>query len=83
LYFSGGMLSYSHVMKDKKIERETITLNGRVYVVNNDPKHQRRQRAGYYGRNPKWVVRLMESIGITTWPPSQRPTKSHQQSILY
>ena len=53
MYFSGGMLSYSHVMKDKKIERETITLNGRVYVVNNDPKHQRRQRAGYYGRNPK------------------------------
>jgi len=41
------------VMRDKKQKVETITLNGRVYVVNNDPKHQRRQRAGYYGRNPK------------------------------
>ena len=43
-------------MRDKtKKEKfiDTITINGNTYVVNNDPKHQRRQRAGYYGRNPK------------------------------
>jgi hypothetical protein len=34
-------------------DRETVTINGNTYVVNNDPKHQRRQRAGYCGRNPK------------------------------
>ena len=32
---------------------DTITINGNVYVVNNDPKHRRRQLAGYYGSNPK------------------------------
>ncbi len=39
--------------KTKRQQKETITLNGRVYVVNNDPKHQSRQLAGYYGSNPK------------------------------
>jgi len=34
-------------------KRDTITLNGNVYFVNNDPKHQRRQLAGYRGNNPK------------------------------
>ena len=43
-------------------DRETITLNGNTYVVNNDPKHQRRQRAGYYGRNPKWLIDLIVSV---------------------
>ncbi len=33
--------------------QDTVTLNGNTYVVNNDPKHQRRQRAGYCVRNPK------------------------------
>ena len=30
-------------------KRDTITLNGNVYFVNNDPK----QLAGYRGNNPK------------------------------
>ena len=34
-------------------KRDTITLNGNVYFVNNDPKLQRRQLAGYRGNNPK------------------------------
>jgi len=73
-------------MRDKKQEVETITLNGRVYVVNNDPKHQRRQRAGYYGRNPKWAAPLLIGltlIGLTTWQPTQKPAKSRQKSIPY
>ena len=44
------------VMRDKTKKKEfvdTITINGNVYVVNNDPKHRRRQLSGYYGKNPK------------------------------
>ncbi len=43
-------------MRDKtKKEKfvDTVTINGNVYVVNNDPKHRRRQLAGYCGNNPK------------------------------
>ena len=42
--------------------QDTVTLNGNTYVVNNDPKHQRRQRAGYCGRNPKWLIDLIVSV---------------------
>ena len=42
------MLAYARLLKV-----DTITINGNVYVVNNDPKHRRRQLAGYYGSNPK------------------------------
>ena len=44
------------VMRDKtKKEKfvDTVTINGNVYVVNNDPKHRQRQLAGYCGNNPK------------------------------
>ena len=45
------------VSSDKKNittqNQDTVTLNGNTYIVNNDPTHQRRQRAGYCGRNPK------------------------------
>ncbi len=30
-----------------------MTLNGHTYFINEDPKHRRRQLAGYYGKNPK------------------------------
>jgi len=33
--------------------RDTFTLNGTTYTVNNDLKHQADQLAGYHGRNPK------------------------------
>lgn len=32
---------------------DTFTLNGNTYTVNNDPKHQANQLAGYCGNNPK------------------------------
>ena len=44
------------VMRDKtKKEKfvDTVTINGNVYVVNNDPKHRQRQLEGYCGNNPK------------------------------
>jgi len=44
------------VMRDKiKKEKfvDTITINGNVYIVNNDPKHQADQLAGYCGKNVK------------------------------
>ena len=50
------------VMRDKKLKEaakkiwknySVITLNGNTYFVNEDPKHRRRQLAGYYGKNPK------------------------------
>ncbi len=37
----------------RETKRDTFTLNGNTYTVNNDPKHQRRQLAGYCGNNPK------------------------------
>jgi len=39
----------------KKVWRKysLMTLNGNTYVVNEDPKHRRRQLSGYYGKNPK------------------------------
>tara|TARA_Y100000401_G_scaffold28849_2_gene21000 strand:+ start:1139 stop:1270 length:132 start_codon:yes stop_codon:yes gene_type:complete len=43
-------------MRDKtKKEKfvDTVTINGNVYVVNNDPKHRQRQLEGYCGNNPK------------------------------
>ena len=36
-----------------KRKRDTFTLNGNTYEVNNDPKHQRDMLAGYCGNNPK------------------------------
>ena len=51
------------VMRDKKQIKEAakkvwknysiVTLNGHTYFINEDPKHRRRQLAGYYGNNPK------------------------------
>lgn len=50
------------VMRDKKLKEDskkvwknysTVTINGNTYLVNEDPKHRRRQLAGYYGNNPK------------------------------
>jgi hypothetical protein len=32
---------------------DTFTLNGNTYTVDNDPKHQANQLAGYCGNNPK------------------------------
>ena len=37
----------------REVKRDTFTLNGNTYTVNNDPKHQRSQLAGYFGNNPK------------------------------
>jgi hypothetical protein len=37
----------------REAKRDTFTLNGNTYEVNNDPKHQRDQLAGYCGNNPK------------------------------
>ena len=33
--------------------RDTFTLNGNTYTVNNDPTHKRDQLSGYRGNNPK------------------------------
>ena len=33
--------------------RDTFTLNGNTYTVNNDPAHKRDQLSGYCGNNPK------------------------------
>ena len=33
--------------------RDTFTLNGNTYTVNNDPAHKRDQLSGYRGNNPK------------------------------
>ena len=40
--------------REAKLHLDTFTLNGNTYEVNNDPKHQADQLAGYHGRNPKW-----------------------------
>ncbi len=37
----------------REVKRDTFTLNGNTYTVNNDPAHQRDQLAGYCGNNPK------------------------------
>jgi hypothetical protein len=37
----------------REAKRDTFTLNGNTYTVNNDPKHQANQLAGYCGNNPK------------------------------
>ena len=51
------------VMRDKKQIKEAakkvwknysiMTLNGHTYFINEDPKHRRRQLAGYCGKNAK------------------------------
>ena len=39
--------------RKREAKRDTFTLNGNTYTVNNDPKHQANQLAGYCGNNPK------------------------------
>ena len=45
--------SYMDAKRKREAKRDTFTLNGKTYTVNNDPKHQADQLAGYHGRNPK------------------------------
>ena len=44
---------YMDAKRKREAKRDTFTLNGNTYTVNNDPKHQRSQLAGYFGNNPK------------------------------
>ena len=44
---------YMDAKRKREAKRDTCTLNGNTYTVNNDPKHQADQLAGYHGRNPK------------------------------
>jgi hypothetical protein len=44
---------YAADKRKREAKRDTFTLNGNTYTVDNDPKHQRRQLAGYRGNNPK------------------------------
>ncbi len=44
---------YMDAKRKREAKRDTLTLNGNTYTVNNDPKHQADQLAGYHGRNPK------------------------------
>ena len=44
---------YAADKRKRQAKRDTFTLNGNTYTVNNDPKHQADQLAGYHGRNPK------------------------------
>jgi len=44
---------YMDAKRKREAKRDTFTLNGNTYTVNNDPKHQANQLAGYHGRNPK------------------------------
>ena len=44
---------YMDAKRKREAKRDTFTLNGNTYTVNNDPKHQADQLAGYHGRNPK------------------------------
>jgi hypothetical protein len=44
---------YAAAKRERQIKRDTFTLNGNTYTVNNDPKHQRDMLAGYCGNNPK------------------------------
>jgi len=44
---------YAAAKRERQIKRDTFTLNGNTYTVNNDPKHQREMLAGYCGNNPK------------------------------
>ena len=44
---------YMDAKRKREAKRDTLTLNGNTYTVNNDPKHQANQLAGYHGRNPK------------------------------
>ena len=37
----------------REAKRDTFTLNGNTYTVNNDPAHKRDQLSGYCGNNPK------------------------------
>ncbi len=44
---------YTDDKRKREAKRDTFTLNGNTYTVNNDPKHQADQLAGYCGNNPK------------------------------
>jgi hypothetical protein len=44
---------YAAAKRERQTKRDTFTLNGNTYEVNNDPKHQRDMLAGYCGNNPK------------------------------
>ena len=44
---------YTDDKRKREAKRDTFTLNGNTYTVNNDPKHQTDQLAGYCGNNPK------------------------------
>ncbi len=44
---------YAADKRKRQAKRDTFTLNGNTYTVNNDPAHQRDQLAGYCGNNPK------------------------------
>ena len=44
---------YMDAKRKREAKRDTFTLNGNTYTVNNDPKHQADQLNGYHGRNPK------------------------------
>ena len=44
---------YMDAKRKREAKRDTFTLNGNTYTVNNDPKHQADQLGGYHGRNPK------------------------------
>jgi len=44
---------YAAAKRERQTKRDTFTLNGNTYEVNNNPKHQRDMLAGYYGNNPK------------------------------
>ena len=44
---------YAAAKRERQAKRDTFTLNGNTYEVNNDPKHQRDMLAGYCGNNPK------------------------------
>ena len=46
----------------REVKRDTFTLNGNTYTVNNDPKHQRSQLAGYFGNNPKQCLTFDEKF---------------------
>ena len=61
-------------MRDKKQEVETITLNGRVYVVNNDPTYPKTRKVA-----PKVDPLLKKAIARTSmllFLNELKPTKS-------
>ena len=44
---------YAAAKRKRQAKRDTFTLNGNTYEVNNDPAHHREQLEGYCGNNPK------------------------------